>query len=200
MIPQNHPLAPHQQQELPPVEAIVSTLERINNEQLGRLIDEIGKLYKSVNESDLSILLSPEHKTQRDTLFAQVKQVKEAVYQEWGKRLLRGHRSRFKRLVAEIQPPAPEHAIISFPVQEGEEEQETSHTWMVCISTQRDQTLFRDGIPVILEQGNTLDEIRQYVGERIGEQDRYTEVYAALDLGATQLHALIGQASGNPTP
>jgi hypothetical protein len=68
---------------------------------------------------------------------------------------------------------------------------------MACITIQRDQTLFRDGLPVILEEVSTLEEVRRYVSGRIGEEDRYTEVYAVLDIDATQLHTLARQTTVN---
>src|SRR5690348_833388 len=85
------------------VAAITRTLARIKNEQLNRLIEEIDALYKAVDNFNLTSLLTEEQRRERTALLVQVNVVREAIHHEWGKRLLNGHRLKFKQIVAQAQ-------------------------------------------------------------------------------------------------
>src|SRR5689334_12263489 len=176
------------------VAAITRTLTRIKNEQLNRLIDEIDTLYKAVEDTHLSLLLTEEQRRERTALFAQISAVREAIHHEWGKRLLNGHRLKFKQIVAQAQPQAADPQatrIIPYPTREGQEP--STRVWMVCTNQRGEPTLFLDGLPLTLEE-NTLQALREYVSTHMSQHDRYTEVYAVLDLDTTQLQTLVGKA------
>jgi hypothetical protein len=189
----------YREQEPPPsqetkqlVAAITRTLARIKNEQLNRLIEEIDTLYKAVNDFNLMSLLTEEQRRERTALLVQVNVVREAIHHEWGKRLLNGHRLKFKQIVAQAQPQAAEATrIIPYPTREGQKP--GTRVWMVCTNQRGEPTLFLDGLPLTLEE-NTLQALREYVSTHMSQHDRYTEVYAVLDLDTAQLQTLVGKA------
>jgi hypothetical protein len=190
-----------EQEPLPPsqetkqlVAAITRTLARIKNEQLNRLIEEIDTLYKAVDNFNLTSLLTEEQRRERTALLAQVNMVREAIHHEWGKRLLNGHRLKFKQIVAQAQPQAADSEttrIIPYPTREGQEP--GTRVWMVCTNQRGELTLLLDGLPLTLEE-NTLQALREYVSTHMGQHDRYTEVYAVLDLDMAQLQTLVSKA------
>jgi hypothetical protein len=176
------------------VAAITRTLARIKNEQLNRLIEEIDTLYKAVDHFNLTSLLTEEQRRERTVLLAQVNMVREAIHHEWGKRLLNGHRLKFKQIVTQAQPQATDSEatrIIPYPTREGQEP--STRVWMVCTNQRGEPTLFLDGLPLTQEE-NTLQVLREYVSTHMSQHDRYTEVYAVLDLDTAQLHTLVGKA------
>ncbi|GHO95216.1 hypothetical protein KSF_052640 [Reticulibacter mediterranei] len=188
------PEPPPSQETKQLVAAITRTLARIKNEQLNRLIEEIDTLYKALDNFNLSMLLTEEQRRERTALQVQVNAVKEAIYNEWGKRLLNGHRLKFKQIVAQAQPQAAGSQatrIIPYPTREGQEP--GTRVWMVCTNQRGEPTLFLDGLPLTLEE-NTLQALREHVSAHMSQHDRYTEVYAVLDLDTAQLQTLVGKA------
>jgi hypothetical protein len=176
------------------VEAITRTLARIKNEQLNRLIDEMDTLYRAVDDTKLGMLLTEEQRRERTALLVQVNMVREAIHHEWGRRLLNGHRLKLKQIVAQAQPQATDPQttrIIPYPTREGQEP--GTRLWMVCTNQRGEPSLFLDGLPLTLEE-NTLQALREYVSTHMSQHDRYTEVYAVLDLDTAQLQTLVGKA------